>query len=124
MTEKRLFVVHEHFSRTHHFDLRLEKDGKLESWAVPKGMPAGSEKRLAVYTEPHALEYGGFEGEIPEGDYGAGRVEIWDSGALEIEEWTDRKIVFGLKGKRLEGVFVLVKTGMSPKSWLVFKKKG
>ena len=117
------FVVHEHFSRTHHFDLRLEHGGALESWAVPKGMPEGNEKRLAVYTEPHALEYGSFEGEIPEGEYGAGRVEIWDEGELRVEEWTGKKIVFALEGRRLDGIFVLVKTGMGAKSWLVFRKR-
>ena len=117
------FVVHEHFSRTHHFDLRLERDGVLESWAVPKGMPEGAEKRLAVYTEPHAMEYGGFEGEIPEGEYGAGKVVIWDSGELKVEEWTEKKIVFAAKGKKLDGGYILVKTAMGGKSWLVFKKK-
>ncbi|MFH1107452.1 MAG: DNA polymerase ligase N-terminal domain-containing protein [Candidatus Micrarchaeota archaeon] len=117
------FVVHEHFSRTHHFDLRLEHEGFLESWAVPKGMPSGAEKRLAVYTEPHAMEYGEFEGEIPEGEYGAGKVEIWDSGALEVGEWTGKKISFELKGRKIKGGFVLVKTGFSEKSWLVFKSR-
>ncbi len=117
------FVIHEHFSRTHHFDLRLEKDGALESWAVPKGMPSGAEKRLAVYTEPHAMEYGGFEGEIPEGEYGAGKVEIWDSGELEVGEWLAKKIAFKANGRKIKGAFVLIKTGFSEKSWLLFKRR-
>ena len=117
-----IFVIQKHFAKTTHFDFRLEKDGVLKSWAVPKGMPLKPGiKRLAIETEDHALEYAGWEGTIPKGDYGAGKVEIWDQGEYEVEEWLDDRIVFKLGGKQANGRFCMVpfkKAG--DKIWLLF----
>lgn len=121
-----LFVVHEHHATHLHFDFRLEIEGVLKSWAVPKGPSMNpADKRLAVMVEDHPLEYGSFEGTIPEGQYGAGRVLIWDRGAFtllggSIEEG---KIEFDLKGGRLKGIFVLFRMKGKEKEWLLVKKK-
>lgn len=119
------FVIQEHAARTHHFDFRLEKDGVLKSWAVPKGVPeeAGT-KRLAIEVEDHPLEYGDFEGTIPPGQYGAGTVRRWDSGTCEFHEWEPNKIVFTLHGQRLHGTYSLVrfKAG-GERSWLFMKQR-
>jgi len=119
------FVIQEHEARTHHFDFRLEKDGVLKSWAVPKGVPeAVNIKRLAIQVEDHPLEYAGFEGTIPTGQYGAGTVRIWDSGHYECHEWEPDKIVFTLHGRRLEGTYSLVRfEGGGPHSWLFIKQR-
>lgn len=123
--KKKIFVVHSHFARSHHYDLRLEINGVLKSWAVPKEPPkTKTTKRLAIQVEDHPLEYAKFKGEIPEGQYGAGKVEIWDSGTYELEDKNQSKIVLNLKGRKLIGKYVLVKTkyGAKPeKSWLFFK---
>jgi len=113
------FVIHKHRATRLHYDLRLEKDGGLPSWAVPKGLPIKrGDKRLAVKTEVHPLEYGKFEGTIPEGHYGAGEVRIFDDGWYETLEWTDTKVSFRLHGRRYPGVeYHLVKTRTD---WLVF----
>src|SRR6187397_2116940 len=104
------FVVQEHHARTHHFDLRLEKDGVFKSWAVPKGIPSESGvRRLAVQVEDHALLFGGFEGEIPAGEYGAGAIKIWDRGHYSPVEWTVGKIVFDAMGSIMVGRFTLVR---------------
>jgi DNA ligase D-like protein (predicted 3'-phosphoesterase) len=117
------FVVHEHRARHLHYDLRMERGGVLKSWAVPKGIPeAEGEKHLAVETEDHPLEYLTFEGTIPEGQYGAGTVKIWDKGTFELLEKTDRGFVIKMNGKKLKGVYVLFKF-KPPKNWLFFKKK-
>ncbi len=121
----RVFVVQEHHSRRLHYDLRLEKDGILKSWAVPKGIPASpSEKRLAVETEDHPLGYSGFEGVIPKGQYGAGTVEIWDKGVYEAKVWDEKMIEFTVQGEKLKGRYVLVRLKKAgEKSWLLLKGK-
>ena len=113
------FVIHKHRATRLHYDVRLEHDGGLPSWAVPKGLPtAKGDKRLAVQTEVHPLEYGTFEGTIPEGHYGAGEVRIFDDGWYEPVEWTDTKVSFRLHGRRYPGLeFHFVKTRTD---WLAF----
>ena len=114
------FVVHTHAARTLHYDLRLELDGFLKSWAVPKGPPETSGvKRLAVAVDDHALDYIDFEGTIPEWQYGAGKVEIWDKGAFDLTKRTDTTIALIFHGKRLEGNYRLIRT--KDKNWLIFK---
>ncbi|VVB55685.1 DNA ligase [uncultured archaeon] len=117
------FVVQEHHARRLHYDLRLEKDGVLKSWAVPKGPPEISgDRRLAVQVEDHPLEYGKFEGTIPQGQYGAGTVKIWDKGFYETIYWKEDKIEFIAKGEKMEGRYVLVKFKKAgEKNWLLFK---
>jgi bifunctional non-homologous end joining protein LigD len=117
------FVIQEHHSHKLHYDLRLERDGVLKSWAVPKGVPEiAGEKHLAVAVEDHPLEYGTFEGEIPQGQYGAGTVTIWDSGTYDTKHWDAEKIEVMLHGKRLNGAYVLVKFKRAGKNnWLVFR---
>ncbi|MCW3995894.1 MAG: non-homologous end-joining DNA ligase [Candidatus Bathyarchaeota archaeon] len=124
--EKLIFVIQEHRSRRLHFDLRLENNGVLKSWAIPKGMPENTkERRLAVETEDHPYEYASFEGEIPKGQYGAGTVKIWDKGHYTPKVWEDDKIEFTLDGQRLKGRFVLVrlKKAEDQKDWLLLKGK-
>jgi bifunctional non-homologous end joining protein LigD len=106
------FVIHKHRATRLHYDVRLEHDGSLPSWAVPRGLPiVKGDKRLAVRTEDHPLEYGSFEGTIPEGHYGAGEVRIFDEGWYEPVEWSDRKVSFRLHGRRYPGLeFHFVKT--------------
>jgi DNA ligase D-like protein (predicted ligase)/DNA ligase D-like protein (predicted polymerase)/DNA ligase D-like protein (predicted 3'-phosphoesterase) len=113
------FVIHKHRATRLHYDLRLERDGALPSWAVPRGLPIQfGDKRLAVRTEDHPLEYGSFEGTIPEGHYGAGEVRIFDDGTYEPVEWTDTKVSFRLQGRRYPRLeYHLVKTRTD---WLVF----
>lgn len=94
------FVIQEHHARRLHYDFRLEHDGVLVSWALPKGVPTDPAKnRLAVQTEDHPLEYGSFEGTIPRGEYGAGEVTIWDSGTYELEKWRDGEVIVSLHGQ-------------------------
>jgi len=113
------FVIHKHRATRLHYDVRLERDGALPSWAVPRGLPTQpGDKRLAVRTEDHPLEYGSFEGTIPEGHYGAGEVRIFDDGTYEPVEWTDSKVSFRLRGRRYPGLeFHFVKTRTD---WLAF----
>ena len=116
------FVVHEHHAAHLHWDLRLEMDGVLKSWAVPKGIPLEEGlKRLAIQTEDHDLDYINFEGEIPKGYYGAGKVIIWDSGEYELEERTENKIVFIAYGEKMKGRYALIK--FKDNNWLLFKTK-
>jgi bifunctional non-homologous end joining protein LigD len=120
----RSFVVQEHLARRHHFDLRLERDGVLKSWAIPKGLPEKlGDRRLAVQTEDHPLEYGSFEGVIPRGQYGSGMVNIWDRGFHTPILWSDEKIEFLAAGRRLSGRYVLVrmKKATEEKDWLLMK---
>lgn len=118
------FVLHEHFAKHHHFDLRLEHEGVLASWAVPKGLPEkAGERRLAIAVEDHPLDYIGFEGTIPEGDYGAGDVKIADSGSYELRLWDADRIEVVLYGARFTGIFVLVRFKKAgEKEWLVLRK--
>ncbi len=117
------FVVHEHHARHLHFDLRLERDGGLKSWAVPKGIPeTAGEKHLAVHVEDHPLEYLTFEGTIPEGEYGAGAVSIWDTGTYETLHWDEGKIEVVFHGNRLSGRYALVRFRRAgEKDWLILK---
>ena len=105
-----IFVVQRHDARRLHYDFRLERDGALASWAVPKGIPLETGQRhLAVHVEDHPLDYAAFEGEIPAGQYGAGTVEIWDRGTYELlEEKPDGGLTVRLRGERLEGTWTLV----------------
>jgi bifunctional non-homologous end joining protein LigD len=121
------FVVQRHAARRLHYDLRLERGGVLASWAVPKGLPLEPGSRhLAVHVEDHPLEYAEFEGEIPQGEYGAGTVEIWDRGVYElVEEKHDGGLTFVLHGTRLEGTWTLVPASLDgdPKNWLLLRKR-
>src|SRR4051812_19431722 len=105
------FVVQEHHASRLHWDLRLEKDGVGVSWAVPKGIPPDTKKNhLAVHVEDHPLEYFKFAGEIPKGEYGGGKVMIWDEGTYEPVKWSDREVMVILHGNRLQGRYVLFQT--------------
>jgi bifunctional non-homologous end joining protein LigD len=121
------FVVQRHDARRLHYDFRLERDGVLVSWAVPKGVPLEpGEQHLAVHVEDHPLEYGSFEGEIPKGNYGAGTVEIWDRGTYELlEEKRDGGLTVRLHGERLEGTWALVPAHLSgdERNWLILRKR-
>ena len=124
-----LFIVHMHAATRLHWDLRLEMEGVLRSWAVPKGPSATrADKRLAVNVEDHPIEYGDFEGIIPEGNYGAGAVIVWDRGVwvpLEdpFEGFKRGKLLFELKGYKLRGKWTLVKLKKGVKEWLLIKEK-
>ncbi len=128
-TRKRLptFVVQRHDARRLHYDFRLERHGVLASWAVPKGVPLEPGVRaLAVHVEDHPLDYGGFEGEIPKGQYGAGTVEIWDRGTYELlEEKPDGGLTVRLHGERLEGTWTLIPAHLDGKeqNWLLVRKR-
>jgi len=121
-----IYVVQKHQARRLHWDLRLEHEGVLKSWAVPKEPPIEEGvKRLAVAVEDHPVDYAGFEGMIPEDQYGAGTVEIWDRGSYEPEKWRENEIIVNIRGEKLKGRYVLIKTrfGGKENSWLFFKKK-
>jgi bifunctional non-homologous end joining protein LigD len=122
-----IFVVQRHAARRLHYDFRLERDGALASWAVPKGVPLEpGEQHLAVHVEDHPLEYATFEGEIPKGQYGAGTVEIWDEGTYELlEEKNNGGLTIRLQGERLQGTWALVPAKLSgdPKNWLLLRKR-
>ena len=114
------FVVQEHHARSLHWDFRLEHDGVLVSWAVPKGVPADPKKNhLAVHVEDHPLDYIDFAGTIPADNYGAGSVSIWDHGTYDIEKWSDREVMVVLHGKRLQGRYVLFRT--NGKNWMIHR---
>lgn len=120
------FVVQKHYASHLHFDFRLEMNGVLKSWAVPKGLSAvPKDKRLAVQVDDHPLDYADFEGEIAEGEYGAGRVEIWDSGEFEITEMREGLIRFRLCGRKLHGPWKLIRTKIKPgNNWLLQASPG
>ncbi|HEX8066421.1 MAG TPA: DNA ligase D [Thermoleophilaceae bacterium] len=114
------FVVQEHHARRLHWDLRLERDGALASWAIPNGIPMDpKENRKAVRTEDHPLEYVDFEGEIPKGEYGAGTMKVWDSGTYEAEKFRDDEVIATFHGERLNGRYVLFRTG--GKDWMIHR---
>jgi len=116
------FVVQKHQATHLHYDFRLEMDGVLKSWAVPKEPPTKpGVRRLAVQVEDHALDYINFEGTIPEGMYGAGTVEIWDKGTYTLKTRKENKIEVTLHGNKLKGDYVLIR--FRDKNWLFFKKK-
>jgi bifunctional non-homologous end joining protein LigD len=120
------FVIQEHHARRLHYDFRLERDGVLVSWAVPKNLPeTTSVNHLAVHTEDHPLEYGGFEGIIPKGEYGAGKVIIWDSGTYEAEKFNDTaekgEVIVNLHGSKISGRYALIQTNGD--QWLAHRMK-
>jgi DNA ligase D-like protein (predicted 3'-phosphoesterase) len=118
------FVVQEHHARRLHYDFRLEMDGVLRSWAIPKGPPQKPGiRRLAVQVEDHPIEYIDFEGTIPEGQYGAGTVHIWDHGTYTLEESEPGRLKFILRGMKLRGHYALVRIYKNPKNWLLIKLK-
>lgn len=123
-SKKLIFVVQEHHASHLHWDFRLESEGVLKSWAIPKGPPEKlGEKRLAVQVEDHPISYAKFHGVIPKGQYGAGKVIIWDKGTYELTKKEPETIEFILHGKRLKGDFVLFhpKT-FEANNWLILKK--
>jgi bifunctional non-homologous end joining protein LigD len=137
LAEGNSFVVQKHDASHLHYDFRLEVDGVLKSWAVPKGPSMNpADKRLAMAVEDHPLDYGGFEGTIPEGNYGAGTVMVWDNGTYEAEggvpaaeQFSKGEIKFTLHGKKLRGSFALVNTGKRSadprraRQWLLIKHR-
>jgi bifunctional non-homologous end joining protein LigD len=125
------YLIHHHLARRVHWDLRLEVDGVLKSWAVPKEPSADPKvKRLAVQVEDHPLEYGDFAGTIPEGQYGAGEVRIWDAGTYEnlrslpmAAALAQGQVEVRLEGRRLQGAFALIRFKGEEKNWLFLKMK-
>ena len=118
------FVIQEHHARRLHWDLRLERDGVLISWAIPKGLPESPrENRFAALTEEHPLEYLEFVGEIPKGHYGAGTMSIWDRGVYECLKWEPRKVEVALHGERLDARYALfaIGEGEQPKEWMIHR---
>lgn len=121
-----IFVIQEHHARALHWDFRLEHNGVLASWAMPKGVPKEiGEKRLAVHVEDHPFEYKDFEGEIPQGHYGAGTVSIWDNGVYEPLKWDEKVVEIVALGKKLNGRYSLVHTkqGGKENAWIMIKNK-
>jgi bifunctional non-homologous end joining protein LigD len=117
-----IFVIQEHHARRLHWDFRLEHDGVLVSWALPKGVPDDpAVNHLAVHTEDHPMEYATFHGEIPRGEYGAGQVVIWDHGTYDVGKWTDREVKVTLHGQRVSGGYVLFATG--GKNWMIHRER-
>ena len=116
------FVIQKHQATHLHYDFRLEIDNVLKSWAVPKQPPTRpGVKRLAVQVEDHALNYIHFEGTIPEGQYGAGTVEIWDKGTYALTTRTDKIMEFALQGSKLKGNYALI--NFKENNWLLIRKK-
>ena len=116
------FVIQEHHARRLHYDVRLERDGVLVSWAVPKGVPDDpAVNHLAVHTEDHPLEYASFEGQIPRGEYGAGSMTIWDHGWYETLKWAKNEVKIRLHGQRVTGGYTLFQTG--GKQWMMHRER-
>ena len=126
-SENPIFVIQKHKAAHLHYDFRLEKDGVLKSWAIPKEPPVKENiKRLAIQVEDHELGYANFEGQIPKGEYGAGTVEIWDKGYYVPLKFEPKEIIVELKGKKLKGTYCLIKLKPNlsqDKNWLIFKKR-
>jgi DNA ligase D-like protein (predicted 3'-phosphoesterase) len=123
--DTRIYVIQRHDASHLHYDLRLEKDGVLRSWAVPKEPPIKEGiRRLAVQVEDHPMEYAEFEGTISKGEYGAGTVEIWDRGTFSPELFDEEKVIFTIIGRKLKGRYCLVRLKPKEKNWLFFKMKG
>jgi bifunctional non-homologous end joining protein LigD len=123
-SDGRRFVVQEHHATRLHWDLRFERDGVAVSWAIPNGLPeAPKDNRLAVHTEDHPLEYLDFEGDIPKGEYGAGKMRIWDHGTYEELKWEPRKVEVRFHGERLQGRYALfpLDKGEDPKDWMIHR---
>jgi bifunctional non-homologous end joining protein LigD len=120
-----IFVVQEHHARRLHWDFRLERDGVLVSWALPKGVPDDpAVNHLAVHTEDHPLEYATFHGQIPAGEYGGGQVLIWDHGTYDVDKWTEREVKVTLHGGRLHGGYVLFATDRDGgKNWMIHRER-
>jgi bifunctional non-homologous end joining protein LigD len=120
----KIFVIQEHHARALHWDFRLERDGVLVSWALPKGIPLDKKtNHLAVHTEDHPLEYATFGGTIPRGEYGGGQVTVWDHGTYDELKWSDREVMVVLHGQRVEGTYVLFDTDRSgaQRSWMIHR---
>jgi bifunctional non-homologous end joining protein LigD len=116
----RRFVVQEHHARALHWDLRLERDGVLASWAVPKGIPVDPKRNhLAVQTEDHPIEYLTFQGDIPAGEYGGGSMGVWDTGTFETHKWSDKEVMVTFHGERVRGKYVLFRT--RAKDWMIHR---
>src|SRR5256885_10536932 len=114
------FVIQEHHARRLHWDVRLERGGVLVSFAVPKGLPdVPGDIRLAVHTEDHPMEYATFEGDIPKGEYGGGRMFIWDRGRYETLKWSDRELQIVFHGSRVQGKYTFFHGGKEAKDWMV-----
>ncbi len=114
------FVIQEHHATALHWDLRLEHDGVLASWALPKGVPPDPRvNHLAVHTEDHPMQYLDFHGDIPEGNYGAGSMTVWDTGTYDLVKWSDREVIVVLHGTRAEGRYVLFQT--RGKQWMIHR---
>ena len=119
---QRRFVVQKHQSTHLHYDFRLEINGVLRSWAIPKGPPLEpAVRRLAVQVEDHPIDYIDFTGIIPKGEYGAGSVEIWDKGKFNLEKESANILEFSLRGKKLSGSYALIHTG--DKNWLLIRRR-
>jgi bifunctional non-homologous end joining protein LigD len=126
---RKRFVIHEHHATRLHWDMRLEMDGVYKSWAIPKGPSMNpADKRLAVAVGDHSIEYGSFEGRLPDGSYGAGEVRIWDNGKYEtdtdpIKQLEKGKIIITFFGLKLRGEFHLFKLKGEDNNWMIFKGK-
>ncbi|WGI18149.1 DNA polymerase ligase N-terminal domain-containing protein [Methanonatronarchaeum sp. AMET-Sl] len=126
MSEDLIYSIQKHDASTLHYDLRLERDGVLKSWAIPKGPSKDpGVKRLAIETEDHDIDYAFYEGEIEEGNYGAGEVVLWDRGSYQPIKWEKNEIVIDINGDKLDSKYVLIrfKPEENPENWLFFKKK-
>lgn len=121
--EDRIYVIQKHSATHLHYDLRLEMNGVLKSWALPKEPNIKTDvRRLAIQVEDHPVDYAEFEGDIPKGEYGAGTVEIWDKGTYRLIDKKEKRLIINIKGEKLKDTYVLVKF-KEPKNWLFFKKK-